>query len=158
MNITARERFERAYVPEPNTGCWLWLKSTTRKGYGKFRGAGVGIKGRLVSAHRWAYEEFVGPIPPGLFACHKCDVSCCVNPAHIFPGTAAENNADARAKGRAVYLSGPEASNAKFSAADVLAIRARSAAGESRTVLAAEFGVCKGAITEVTNRRTYRDI
>ena len=73
----------------------------TRDGYGKFR-PGPGQK--IVVAHRWAYEVFVGPIPDGMQIDHKChsdDQSCpggpncghrrCVNPAHLEPVTASEN-------------------------------------------------------------------
>jgi hypothetical protein len=35
-------------------------------------------------------------------ACHRCDVSLCVNPDHLFAGTRAVNMQDARAKGRLV--------------------------------------------------------
>lgn len=92
------ERFESYISPEPNSGCWLWTASLDRKGYGH-----MVVDGRLMPAHRLAYERYVGPIPAGLLACHKCDVRCCVNPDHLFIGTHADNMQDMVRKGRGRY-------------------------------------------------------
>lgn len=76
-------------------------KITARMGYGIFN-AGTGrANRRTVYAHRFAWEITNGPIPVGLLACHHCDNPPCCNPAHLFLGTHADNNADMNAKGRA---------------------------------------------------------
>lgn len=69
--------------------CWLWTGSKSPLGYGGFRVGGRA--GRLVPAHRFAYELLVGPIPEGLFLDHLCRNPPCVNPAHLEPVTHAEN-------------------------------------------------------------------
>ena len=73
------------FVPEPNSGCWLWLGGVN-EGYGRVR---VGRKQAM--AHRVMYEREVGPIPKGLTLDHLCRVRSCVNPAHLEPVTTREN-------------------------------------------------------------------
>lgn len=77
-------------------GCWEWTGGTNGKqGYGQFR-----VRGKRVQVHRASYEAFIGPIPNGLFACHRCDNKLCFNPSHLFLGTPRDNAWDASVKGR----------------------------------------------------------
>lgn len=69
------------YRPELGP-CWLWTAGQWGEGYGRFW-----VSGRPVSAHRFAYEFLVGPIPSGLQIDHLCRVRNCVNPAHMEPVT-----------------------------------------------------------------------
>jgi len=73
-------------IPEPNTGCWLWIGATNHRGYGE-----LGYDRKHYFAHRFSYEYFIGPIPKGLVIDHLCKVRCCVNPRHLEPVTQAIN-------------------------------------------------------------------
>ena len=100
--LTDLERFMQYVEPEPNTGCWLWTACVhNRWGYGHF-----GVRNKLVSAHRFAWEQLVGPIPAGMLVLHKCDVPSCCSPDHLFLGDSQANMSDMARKGR-----GPKSRN-----------------------------------------------
>ena len=83
--------------------CWEWQADISNKGYGRL---GTN-KGGGWQAHRAAWELTNGPIPNGMFVCHRCDNPPCVNPAHLFLGTPKDNVQDMLAKGRAIWQGGP---------------------------------------------------
>ena len=77
--------FER-HVSRMADGCWLWTGHKYPRGYGQFHS-----RRRVVYAHRFAYEYFVGPIPSGLVLDHLCRNRACVNPQHLEPVSHTEN-------------------------------------------------------------------
>lgn len=76
-------------VTHKEDGCIHWSGSVGNHGYGVFNHANVHYV-----THRAAYIEFIGPIPEGLYVCHKCDVKICVNPDHLFVGSHQDNVMD----------------------------------------------------------------
>ncbi len=75
--------------------CRIWEGTVTHWGYGV-----LSWEGKLVYVHRAAWELENGPIPDGMFICHRCDTPLCIRPEHLFAGTHEDNMADAKAKGR----------------------------------------------------------
>jgi len=155
----AIDRFNDSYIPEPNSGCWLWTLSLNRYGYGLLQCGG--FKG---TAHRFAYRHFCGPIPDKMFVCHRCDCRSCVNPDHLFLGTAADNNSDCRAKGRhnstlatTNYAKGERQHLAKLTAREVLEIR-RLAGQRSQRAVGREYGVSGNTIRYIQNRETWAHV
>jgi adenine-specific DNA methylase len=108
------ERIEAKSIPEPNSGCWLWVAKVSRDGYGRL---GVRVAGRAHTvpklAHRLSYEAFVGPIPEGLELDHLCRVRCCVNPRHLEPVSRAENVRRGIADGKEGRAAAVAAKNAR---------------------------------------------
>ena len=77
------------------TGCWLYGGKTDRYGH-------VYVRGKIMVAHRVAYELVKGEIPEGMLVCHKCDVPGCCNPDHLWIGTDKDNMQDMVRKGRGI--------------------------------------------------------
>lgn len=84
--LTPNERFDSRWVPEPMTGCWLWVGTASPRGYATFR-----VNGRKIGVHRFAYERWVGPIRDGLVVDHICNNPTCVNPDHLQAITQRDN-------------------------------------------------------------------
>jgi HNH endonuclease len=82
------QRFETKIIPEPNSGCWLWLGALDGKGYGR---AKIAKTRKNAAVHRIVYELVFGPIAAELVLDHKCRVRSCCNPEHLEPTTNKEN-------------------------------------------------------------------
>lgn len=128
-----------------DTGCWVWRGVRSTAGY-PYHGA--------IRAHRAVYELFNGPIPEGQFVCHRCDNPPCVNPAHLFAGTSAENTRDCAEKRR--FPHGESHFRAKFTAPMVRSIRRRFECGASATAMAREFGVGRSTIIKIVTRKLWK--
>lgn len=147
------ERFA-AKVREGTGGeCWLWSGSTI-KGYGNIREGGK--RGRMLKAHRVAWMLARGPVPDGLNVLHKCDNRRCVNVAHLFLGTNADNIADAIRKGR--HTHGEKVWTARLTPDEVRQIRRLSSEGLTQNRIAARFGVTRSAVKAITSGVVWRHV
>jgi hypothetical protein len=140
-----------AITEEATNGCRVWTGPRDPDGYGWVTWCGTQKK-----AHRHAYELAHGPIPPGHFACHRCDNPPCVNPDHLFAGTVLDNAADAIAKGR--YARGESAGKSKLTAEQVSQIRQRYVAGESQSALGRSFSISQSTVGNIVRRDTWKHV
>lgn len=119
--------------------CWRWTGARNKRGYGLFN-----ICGKLQSAHRLAWSEIHGAIGAGLYICHKCDNPSCVNPDHLFAGSARENQVDSSLKGRTARQ--------KIDHRQAMQIFHFPA---SNSETGKRFGVSKNTVTKIRTRKTW---
>lgn len=118
----ARARFLEHTIPEPNSGCLLWIGGTFADGYGCFVFGKLGFKNwRANRASLWLLK---GKFDRTLCVLHRCDNKHCVNPDHLFLGTHTDNSNDKVAKKR--HLFGERHHKAKLSNEEIIKIRSDS--------------------------------
>lgn len=132
--------------------CWEWTKFTNR-GYGAF-----GVNGVVVYVHKLSWCIHNGPVPDGLCVCHTCDNRKCVNPAHLFLGTLADNNLDKEAKGRGVNLEGEAHGMSKLSVQEVIEIKRKLELGTGLSQLGREYNVTPQTIFSIKNGTTWKHV
>jgi hypothetical protein len=159
-------------IPEPNSGCWLWLGSINNAGYARFK-----MGDKSIPAHRAVLGLGGGDEDGALHVCHRCDVRCCVNPAHLFLGTHQDNMADRKAKGRNRLCGasgdrngtrthperifrpiGEDSPLATLDNARVAAIKERIGRGLMNSVIAKEFGVDPSTISNIKHGKTWSHV
>ena len=153
--IPLLDRFTAKYIPEPNSGCWLWTGAALPNGYGLI-GAGRRNQGHLY-AHRASYELHCGAIPQGSYVLHRCDNPWCVNPDHLFVGTQADNMEDKRKKGRA--LSHEKHPNSILTTEIVASIRSEYAAGDtSLSILGRKHRIGTQHVHDIVRNKIWRSL
>ena len=147
-----RDRFDEKWMPEPNSGCWLWLGNiwSKRLGYGRFC-----VNGKKEKAHRVSWSLANGQIPSDAHVLHSCDNSYCVNPQHLYLGDQARNNLDRDERGRQVAPRGEKNGMARLAEADIIAIRKSKL---SSIDIAPTFGVDPSTIRTIRRRETWAHV
>jgi hypothetical protein len=141
-------------IPEPMSGCFLWMGELTTNGYGHVI---VSMRPRRrVGAHRMAYALVHGPVPAGLDVCHRCDNRACVNPDHLFAGTRAENLGDMVRKGRSAK--GEDHSQVVMTEALVREARDLASQGMRHREIGQHLGIHPGTIRSAVLRQSWRHI
>lgn len=130
-----------AYYTEKANRCWNWRGYLNERGYALLR-----VGGKNERVHRLVWELENGHIPAGFHVLHRCDNPTCVNPAHLFCGTHADNMTDKAKKGRAgIALDAPSA----------LAIR------DDRRPLkdvAADYGISIAQVSRIRNVKSWASV
>lgn len=167
----------------PNGDCWIWKLGKDPDGYGR-----ATIHKITYRTHRIAYLIEHGTDPADKLVLHSCDYPACCNGAHLRSGTVMDNNRDAAAKGRSAsgdrsasrlypwlrkcqsgdanwvrqhpgIYRGEANPNATLTAAQVVEIRSRYAAGDDSTSsIGKEYGVSRSTIHRVVTRQNWKTI
>lgn len=166
-SVDFESRFWRRVVK--TDGCWNSTGIRKGTGYGHIQVARADGKYVSDGMHRVSWRMHFGEIPRGMYVCHRCDNRACVRPDHLFLGTLLDNHADMVAKGRHPRgvthgkhgRPGKRGANnpaARLDETAVLAIRDRWASGESRHLLADEYGVSINTLNDIVYRKTWRHL
>lgn len=143
------ERIDKRLMPEPNSGCHLWMGTTGDNGYGRITLPAARGKAKIGLVHRLVMERSLGrKLLRNEFVCHKCDNPPCANPDHLFVGTQADNMRDCALKNRAP--------GARLSTSQATEIRALRAQGHKNGALAKRFGVHRDTTSRITRMESFR--
>lgn len=149
--LDVKAKIEGYSIPVPESGCWIWVGSWFGQGYPL-----MCINEHVRRVNRVSYEAFVGPIPDGLMICHKCDTRLCVNPDHLYAGTARQNAQDRDKRGRANSPFGSKHGRSKLTTEQALAIREDP---RGRGEVAREYGVSEGTVYAIkTGRKRSKEL
>jgi hypothetical protein len=136
--------------------CWLWTSRINKHGYGQFYHPDTA---RTIGVHRVAWEFTHGPIPQGMHVLHRCDVRNCVNPAHLFLGTNADNMRDKVMKDRVQRLKGAANGRAKLLELEVKNIRRMYASGRyTQAQLGRIFDVSQSTIEHILAGKRWQHV
>lgn len=146
--MSVRERLE-SYIYYGLDGCWYWTGGLCC-GYGI-----VSIDDKSRRAHRVSFQIYKGIDPQNKFVCHTCDHPSCINPDHLFLGTAKDNSQDMARKLRHTF--GEKSHKAKLSETDVLKIKELSNQHPSRYV-AKLYNLEKTAVLRILRKKTWKHL
>lgn len=157
---TWMKRFwDKADVSGGRDSCWPWTAATFENGYGAFKFKCEDGVWRQRKASRVAYELTAGPIPHGACVLHRCDNPPCVNPAHLFVGSHADNLRDCADKGRRVQVRGETHGHSKLTDTAVREIRRQySLGGISQARLGEKFGVGLCAVHRIVRGTGWKHL
>lgn len=152
--LSLKERFELQVIK--GNGCWAWTGTRDKRpgrGYGQLRRS---RERKWVSAHRAAYEIYIGSIPDGLLVLHDCDNPNCVNPKHLHLGTWLDNMQEARTRNRfppatTTPSPGSKNGNSKLTEEGVMRMIQRLQEQIPTDVIAKEFGVGRTQVRNIRN-------
>lgn len=131
--------------------CWLWTANKSGTGYGKIGSGPPDHKSLL--AHRVSWSIANGEVPDGMFVCHRCDNPSCVNPDHLFLGTAMDNMADMVGKDR--HARGERGGNRILTDRQVFEIKDMFIDGVRWDAISRIYGVSRSTIYHIMEGRLW---
>lgn len=152
-SLTPAQRFWQKIERHGPEECWPWTGSTMNGGHGEFF---VSPDRGRIPAHVFALELAGKSATAGQEGCHHCDNPPCCNPAHLYFGTRQQNIDDMWARGRG--RRGSRHPFARLTEDKVKDLRVRFAEGESNTVLAQEYGICSGMVSNIVNGKAWKHV
>lgn len=147
------DRFWQKVVKGCPDQCWPWIGATNRGSRNEY--GSILRNGKMIGAHRASWEINHGTIAPGMCVLHRCDNPRCVNPAHLFLGTHAENMIDKASKGRAPRVRGANHQSAKLTQGEVYAIRA---AHGTQMEIAKRFHISQSHVQRIRTNQSWSDL
>lgn len=136
--------------------CWLWKGIKSPAGYGQFYDKS--LHENIVLAHRLSYKLYKSiNIEKGKYICHKCDTPSCVNPSHLFKGSAFDNVRDMFDKGRNPKIDhlGKLNPNSLLKEKDVFTVKRLILEGHTQISVARQFGVSDCCIRDIIKGRSW---
>lgn len=132
-------------------GCWRAKGKWRVKEY-----AYIWFNKKLWRMHRLSYILFHGILPIDLFVCHKCDVRDCINPDHLFMGTALDNGRDNALKGRSAK--GSQNGNSKLIERNIKEIKSLYKLGMTSGELGRYYNVDRTLIWQIIVNKIWRHV
>ncbi len=152
------DEFLRGLKNTPNDACIEWPFCISKNGYGYCRRLGE------TGAHRVVFKMHINKNISGIYICHKCDNKKCVNPKHLFSGTAKDNFIDMMLKNRNpsnnknsfIDTRGKKHGKAKINLEDANLIRSMHKAGKySQAELGKMFNISRWTVSDVIRNVTW---
>ncbi len=164
MTQEDKDRFWSKCIPEPNSGCWLWVAGQFGTRYGAFS-----IKSVNYCAHQVSFALSGGIVTDEKpHVLHSCNTRECVNPAHLRAGSQQDNVDDAIRHGNhglaltaypRIRAKGSRHGMSRLTEETVLAIRAEYARyRNTHSELAKKYGVSKPTIQKIVSRSYWRHV
>lgn len=147
--VNVIENFLNKIQLDNKSGCWNWIASKNKNGYGYF-----GFKGKVQKSHRVSYQIYIGEIPLNFKILHRCDNTSCVSPFHLFVGTQKDNVDDMILKNRQYDKSGINGTNRKLSEAQIRYIRIYK--NITTTEIGKLFNISVGYVSKIRNNLHWK--
>ncbi len=132
---------------DERSGCLLWYAPRNHRGYGT-----INFRKETWFTHRLSYIAHNGPVPIGMFVCHRCDNPACIAIEHLFLGTPQENTDDARRKGRLRWRA------SRLDAVLAAEIKRRIQQGHGPSKIAREMNLSLHSVQNVKGGRAWRHV